>query len=270
MRLSAGFSRRPDSSVGLEPLAHYVPVGQFFDLTDNASEWCSDRRGDGFEIARGGGETSRGFHAEGTRRADIGFRIVLDLGQQSRPRLGELLADGDWERGREIALANAFDSDSRHARSAARAYFEAREQQRFGGGVQMVESVFTSDRGGRKYQLVRLPLPWSSAARMAHAAGGRLAGRDDVANLEWLGSLDEEEPTAIWLGARRDATGWTWENGDSTNAIGLPETESTNDCLELTADHQLAATDGSEPKAFVIEWDPRAGSNEVAQGQDPF
>ncbi|MFT5108088.1 MAG: hypothetical protein ACI8XO_002218 [Verrucomicrobiales bacterium] len=110
---------------GLNVVGQGESVGQFFDMAGNVLEWCAELGDDGSDLARG---ERRKFFPGGTSRQDIGFRVVLDLGNPEQIDLGVLLAEGEWDAGREAALLSAFDPDNDFAREAGRALLEARER----------------------------------------------------------------------------------------------------------------------------------------------
>ena len=278
LRLVEGYGEASGTPTRLQPVAQGAPDGAFFDLLGNAAEWCRADRlaGETAVVARGIGG-ARQFHAAGTCRQDIGFRVVLDLGSGGVPALNEAtLADSDWQSIRGRALDLAFDASNFWARESGRAFletgirFEQRDRQ------DDLDPILSGVRDGRRYQLVRLPVSWATARRIARDAGGRLAGGDDLALLRWLAEIDREAPVAIWLGARFDGDVWMWENGASAKQVALPEIggasrpglKPSDYRIAMSSDHQLVARPESEPTAFIIEWGAdRAGADVAAKSE---
>ena len=252
-------------AVVLARVATGLPDGQFFDLLGNVKEWCASVDDQGLDIARGM-DGKRISVAAGSGRQDIGFRVVLDLGVAPEPGLGRMIAARSWKRGREIALANAFDPNNYYARQTGRAFLEARGKIVSDELRDKLDPAFTTSGGSAQFQLVRLPMPWHQAKQFAADAGGRLAGADDIRVLEQLAAIDADEPTTLWLGARREASGWLWESGDGEKRIRLPQTESEDARLLLTGSHGLRAVAANRPHAFVIQWELPQGDKVARTG----
>jgi len=260
LRISEGFKPGEKLVAGgkvitLSPVGKRLPDFAFYDLWGNAREWVSDSASEKTAVARGGVEGRMHFPKE-TRRQDIGFRVVLDLGGVDPRELDDLVERRAWQRAREVALADAFNPRNLYAREAGRAFLQSREKVESGNVSFDWDPAFTLEHGRNRFQLVRFPMDWEQARRFARDSGGRLACADDPRLLHWLTGIGGETPTSIWLGARRDDGGWIWEDGAAAKRVTLPKTDSIDDRLVLTSDRALEAIAATERNAFVIEWKP--------------
>lgn len=278
-----------------------MPVGGFYDLSNNAREWCSDEgedaavmrtvRGGGAELAHGSRKQRTQLHRL-SRFSDVGFRIVLQLyPPRDYKQLAQVLAEKDGEKARQ--LARDFSLQGRH--TSVRQAGDCALQM-----IALMNSAPNPDHcpqcpefQGRHYMLARLPATWTQASTIAENLGAHLLTVTSTQEEDWIKRhffTNQPAPPAIWLGATNGTGGdrWSWVNSEpwsTSPPTALPPAQSDpqnpdyrESALVLAPGASLA--DGNQPlwkkrpctenHAFIIEWeDPAAQKTHSPQAIRP-
>jgi hypothetical protein len=113
--------------------------------------------------------------------------------------------------------------------------------------------------GGHGYKAFRTPTSWDAARRACEQMGGHLAHVESRAEHDFVWKLAGR--ANCWLGARRTAAGWRWDDGATLafthwGAKQPDNSRGTQDALYIwTGDGRWDDGTSTDRYGFVCEWD---------------